>query len=423
MARKANSVYFTPTLGGTTDWTISAAVQGYNTMALAGMVNGGTYDYRAESSDLSQWEIGEGVYNSGTGVLTRATVLYNSSGTGTATGQSGAGTKINFTTAPSVGVVELQKDIIAVDEANSFSTGQQDQARSNIAAAKVPTSWTRQVFLSGSGTYTTPSGCKAIRFRGVGGGGGGGGSGTSGSGGTGGTGGTTSLAAALTSISNASPAVLSLTNHGLRAGDSVSLITTGTLPTGLALLTTYYVLAVGLTANAFELSLTPGGAAINTSSAGSGTHSIAWQGVGGAPGSDGSSRADGGAGGGAFGGSINIQGTDGASAWVETITTVPGGHGGGSSFFGGGALGSNSAVGGTAARANTGGGGSGGAVGSGSCPGSGGGGGGSVEALIVNPIATYAYAVGAAGSAGAVGTSGNAGGAGGSGIAVMEEFY
>ena len=136
MARKANSVYFTPTLGGTTDWTLSAAVQGYNTMALAAMVNGGTYSYRAESSDLSQWEIGEGVYNSGTGVLTRATVLYNSSGTGTAAGQSGAGTKISFTVAPNVGVVELSKDIIAVDEANSFTYLQKAQARANIDVLK-----------------------------------------------------------------------------------------------------------------------------------------------------------------------------------------------------------------------------------------------------------------------------------------------
>ena len=38
---------------------------------------------------------------------------------------------------------------------------------------------TVQVFTSGSGTYTTPAGCKAIWVRCVGGGGGGGGTGTS----------------------------------------------------------------------------------------------------------------------------------------------------------------------------------------------------------------------------------------------------
>ena len=87
---------YLPTLGGTTDWTFSAAVTGYASPALAGVVNTRVYKYRAESGDLSQWELGEGAYNTGTGVLARTTVLYNSSGTGTATGQSGAGTKISF---------------------------------------------------------------------------------------------------------------------------------------------------------------------------------------------------------------------------------------------------------------------------------------------------------------------------------------
>jgi hypothetical protein len=81
---------------------------------------------------------------------------------------------------------------------------------------------------------------------------------------------------ALTSISNASPAVLSLTAHGLVAGDAIVLSTTGSLPAGLTVGTVYYVIAAGLTANAFEVSATPGGAAINTSSAGSGTHSITY---------------------------------------------------------------------------------------------------------------------------------------------------
>lgn len=77
----------------------------------------------------------------------------------------------------------------------------------------------------------------------------------------------------LTSISNASPAVLTKAAHGLVAGDSVILTTSGTLPTGLSLLTTYYVISEGFTTGAFEVSATLGGAAINTSSAGSGTHS------------------------------------------------------------------------------------------------------------------------------------------------------
>lgn len=102
---------YTPTAGGTTDWTFSAAVTGYQSPASAGVVNSATYRYRAESADLTQWEVGTGVYNTGTGVLTRATVLYNSSATGTGSGQSGAGTKINFSTTPTVGIVLLQEDV------------------------------------------------------------------------------------------------------------------------------------------------------------------------------------------------------------------------------------------------------------------------------------------------------------------------
>lgn len=79
---------------------------------------------------------------------------------------------------------------------------------------------------------------------------------------------------AVTSITNASPAVVNYTAHPFVAGDKVVFSTTATLPTGLTVGTVYYVIAAGLTANAFEVSATSGGAAINTSGAGSGTHSV-----------------------------------------------------------------------------------------------------------------------------------------------------
>jgi len=76
-------------------------------------------------------------------------------------------------------------------------------------------------------------------------------------------------------ISNASPAVITSAAHTLQAGTQIRFTTTGTLPTGLSLLTTYYILAgTTLTKDSFTVSLTDGGAAINTSSAGSGTHTI-----------------------------------------------------------------------------------------------------------------------------------------------------
>lgn len=81
---------------------------------------------------------------------------------------------------------------------------------------------------------------------------------------------------ALTSISNASPAVFTKTSHGLVANDALVLSTTGALPTGLTVGTVYYVRSGGLTADEFTVSTTPGGAAVNTSSAGSGTHSMTY---------------------------------------------------------------------------------------------------------------------------------------------------
>lgn len=122
MAAFLNVCRFNPTLGGTTDWTYSSIVTGYQSPTSAGVVNSRLYKYRAESTDLSQWEIGEGAYDTGTGVLARTTVLYNSSGTGTASGQSGAGSKINFSTVPNVAIVAIKEDLVHLDESNTFTS-------------------------------------------------------------------------------------------------------------------------------------------------------------------------------------------------------------------------------------------------------------------------------------------------------------
>ncbi len=78
---------------------------------------------------------------------------------------------------------------------------------------------------------------------------------------------------ALTSISNASPAVFALNSHGYAINDKIVLSTSGALPTGLTAGTVYYIISAGFTANAFEVSTTLGGSAVNTTGAGSGTHS------------------------------------------------------------------------------------------------------------------------------------------------------
>lgn len=72
-------------------------------------------------------------------------------------------------------------------------------------------------------------------------------------------------------ISNASPGVVTAIAHGLSNGDSVIFETDGGLPTGLTPDTVVYYL-VNKADNTFEVSLTIGGTAINTSSAGSGNH-------------------------------------------------------------------------------------------------------------------------------------------------------
>lgn len=74
-------------------------------------------------------------------------------------------------------------------------------------------------------------------------------------------------------ISVADPAVINWPEgHGLEAGSPVMFTPDGgTLPTGLAADTVYYVLADGLTATAFSVAATPGGDAIATTAAGTAT--------------------------------------------------------------------------------------------------------------------------------------------------------
>lgn len=73
-------------------------------------------------------------------------------------------------------------------------------------------------------------------------------------------------------VTVASPAVVSWPAHGLSVGAAVVFSTTGALPTGLVAGTTYYVISAGFGTNAFEVSTSPGGAAVGTSGTQSGTH-------------------------------------------------------------------------------------------------------------------------------------------------------
>ena len=75
------------------------------------------------------------------------------------------------------------------------------------------------------------------------------------------------------SISVASPAVVTLASHGFVAGDVIKFTVApgATLPAGVQQEFRYFVLSTGLGLNSFRFSLTPGGTAVETTGAGSGT--------------------------------------------------------------------------------------------------------------------------------------------------------
>lgn len=155
------------------------------------------------------------------------------------------------------------------------------------------------------------------------------------------------------------------------------------------------------------------------------------------------------AGGGGPGGGVNVGGTAGTttvSAPAVTIVALDGGIGqggpftgpsgpqanggsGGSNAFGGaGGGGANSssgnAVGGNAAQNSGAGGGGGGTSNNASSYGGGGGGaGGYIDAVIVAPSATYAYAIGSGGAGGAATAGCGAGGNGSDGVVIVIEYY
>ena len=82
---------------------------------------------------------------------------------------------------------------------------------------------------------------------------------------------------ATATITIASPAVVTYSGPTLTEGDAVVFESTGALPTGLTIGTTYY--ARNPSGSTFNLSATPNGALINTSGTQSGTHYISDRGV------------------------------------------------------------------------------------------------------------------------------------------------
>lgn len=205
---------FTAASSGTGDFVVSAAVTGYQTPASANAVNGAIYRYRAESADLTQWEIGYGAYTSGSVTLARTTVLFNSSGTTS---------KINFSSAPQVAIVFLAEDFQATGQIPGTATND------NASAGNIG-----EVMIVGGAPYTT----------------------------------------ATITVTIASPAVVTWTGHPLTNYNVVRFTTTGALPTGITAGTNYY--AFNVTANTFNIATSVAnaiaGTAVNTSGSQSGTH-------------------------------------------------------------------------------------------------------------------------------------------------------
>ena len=73
-------------------------------------------------------------------------------------------------------------------------------------------------------------------------------------------------------VTVADPAVLTSAAHELYVDDTIWLETTGALPTGLSVDTTYYVVRNGITADTWQIATTRGGTPIVTTGTQSGSH-------------------------------------------------------------------------------------------------------------------------------------------------------
>lgn len=101
MPRFVNNAAFVATSGGTSSFTVSAALTGYVTPAAAGVADTVTYRYRAQSADMTEWEWGDTVASSTGTVFSRVV-----------RGSSNGGSAVNFTVAPNVILTFIAEDMV-----------------------------------------------------------------------------------------------------------------------------------------------------------------------------------------------------------------------------------------------------------------------------------------------------------------------
>jgi hypothetical protein len=160
---------FVASSAGTGDFVVNAAVTGYQTPTSAGAVDSAIYRYRAESSDLTEWEVGYGAYTSGTTTLARTTVLFSSTGA-----------KVSFTAAPQVALVCLAEDLGAlplqtlqtVDTTNRSTTSTSFAASGVISPNLSPKTTSNQILVQCSGIVgaAAAAGAFLTLYRSIGGG-------------------------------------------------------------------------------------------------------------------------------------------------------------------------------------------------------------------------------------------------------------
>jgi hypothetical protein len=120
-ASLALGVRFTAASSGSGSFVDAGAVNGYR--GGAGLTNGKTYRYRAESATLSEWEWGTGVWTSGTSTLTRVLTV------------SSTGSAVSFTAAPQVAITIEPGDVLSFTDVMTLTQAEKNQGRSNIDLA------------------------------------------------------------------------------------------------------------------------------------------------------------------------------------------------------------------------------------------------------------------------------------------------